>query len=135
MQKDIPMKPSKPNLHDCIAAAAVLALAALALLFGGTLFSAEASSVTVTCDGTVYGVYTLKDVPEEGTTLTVQNRDITLHIHLERNGVSVSGADCPGQDCVKTGKIEKAGQSIVCLPGRIVISLSGGDAEFDFYVG
>ena len=38
-------------------------------------------------------------------------------------------SDCPTQDCVHTGTISRSGQSIVCLPARIVIQLTGGAAD------
>ena len=43
--------------------------------------------------------------------------------------VSVSRAPCAGQDCVRTGAIRRAGQSVVCLPGRFVVELSGTDED------
>ena len=42
------------------------------------------------------------------------------------DGVRVEAADCPTQDCVHTGVISRGGQSIVCLPARIIIRLEGG---------
>ena len=41
----------------------------------------------------------------------------------------VSSSDCPTQDCVRTGTISRGGQSIVCLPARIIIQLTGGAAD------
>ena len=40
-------------------------------------------------------------------------------------GIQVSRSDCPTQDCVHTGTISRSGQSIVCLPARIIIQLEG----------
>ena len=40
-------------------------------------------------------------------------------------------SDCPTQECVHTGKITRSGQSIVCLPARIVVQLEGGAAADD----
>lgn len=42
--------------------------------------------------------------------------------------VRVRTADCPDQVCVLTGWISKAGQSIVCLPGRTVVRVEGGQS-------
>ncbi len=42
------------------------------------------------------------------------------------SAVSVTDSDCPTQDCVHTGGISRAGQSIVCLPEQVVIQLTGG---------
>ena len=45
------------------------------------------------------------------------------------NGLCVLESDCPNQDCVHSGVITRAGQSIVCLPARIVIELHGGSGD------
>ena len=49
--------------------------------------------------------------------------------------VRVSDSDCPGQDCVHTGPISRAGQSIVCLPAQVVISLVGAASDVDAVLG
>ncbi len=49
----------------------------------------------------------------------------TLHVKLTETEVWVDAADCPTQDCVHTGRISRSGQSIVCLPARIIILLEG----------
>lgn len=46
-------------------------------------------------------------------------------------GVHVDRADCPDQACVKTGFINKAGQSIVCVPNQIIIRLVALDGQGD----
>jgi len=45
--------------------------------------------------------------------------------------IRVVESDCPTQDCVHTGEIGRAGQSIVCLPARIIIQLEGEAASGD----
>ena len=51
------------------------------------------------------------------------------------DGLCVSESDCPNQDCVRSGVISKSGQSIVCLPARIVIELQGGSGGVDVILG
>jgi hypothetical protein len=45
--------------------------------------------------------------------------------------IRVVESDCPTQDCVHTGEISRSGQSIVCLPARIIIQLEGGTESGD----
>ena len=45
------------------------------------------------------------------------------------DGLCVSESDCPNQDCVRSGVISKPGQSLVCLPARIVIELQSGSGD------
>jgi len=43
-------------------------------------------------------------------------------------GFHVESASCPDQVCVRSGFINRAGQSIVCVPNQIIISLRSGAA-------
>ena len=55
---------------------------------------------------------------------------------LAENGrVCIKSATCPHQDCVHTGTITRAGQSIVCLPEQVVVQLSGGGSGPDAVLG
>lgn len=47
----------------------------------------------------------------------------TNTVTVSEGAVYMSSADCPDKLCVKQGKIHSAGQSVVCLPNRIVISI------------
>ena len=54
----------------------------------------------------------------------------TLRVSMEpHGGVRVEEADCPTQDCVHTGHISRSGQSIVCLPARVIVRLEGGQKD------
>ena len=46
-------------------------------------------------------------------------------IAVEKGEAFVKTSDCPHGDCVKSGKISKNGQSIVCLPGRMTVTVEG----------
>ena len=39
--------------------------------------------------------------------------------------VYIEESNCPGRDCVHSGSIEKPGRSIVCLPNRVEIRVTG----------
>ena len=59
-----------------------------------------------------------------------------LYVLLLLGGaVSVTQSDCPGQDCVHSGAVSRAGQSIVCLPARIVVELVGAADGYDLVTG
>lgn len=59
------------------------------------------------------------------TQTVVSHNGYTLTIEAGEDGVYVSESDCPTRDCVHTGVITRAGQSIVCLPAQVVIHLEG----------
>ena len=54
---------------------------------------------------------------------------------IEGGEVYLSEADCPTQLCMKTGKIRYAGQSIVCLPHKLAVRITGGASGLDAVTG
>ena len=60
----------------------------------------------------------------ETETRELEIDDGAMLLNLERDGVSVSCADCPTHTCVRTGKITRPGQMIACLPNRVIIKLA-----------
>lgn len=51
---------------------------------------------------------------------------------IEGGAARMEEADCPDLLCVKTGAIRYAGESIVCLPHRVVVTVEQGpDGGFD----
>ena len=66
---------------------------------------------------------------------TVERRGYTLTVAVENGAVRVSESDCPNQDCVHSGAISRAGQSIVCLPARVAVTLEGAASDYDLIAG
>lgn len=56
------------------------------------------------------------------------------HIVIQDNAVYMSDADCPDKLCVHTGTIHKTGETIVCLPHRVVVEITGTTDTFDAVV-
>lgn len=108
---------------------ALLAIASVLLVFGG---NGSPEYVCVKLNGIVTAEYSLDRTGEYE--LSGEN-GITLTLVIEKDGVSVRHAECPDKLCEKTGKISGAGQSIICLPAKISISLEGGSEEIDAAVG
>ena len=53
-------------------------------------------------------------------------------VYLPEKGLYVESSSCPDHICIKTGWINKAGQSIVCVPNEIIVRLfAGGRAGKD----
>lgn len=41
----------------------------------------------------------------------------------------IEEASCPDHICVKSGRVSLEGQTVVCLPNRVVISIEGGQSS------
>lgn len=127
----------RPRPLDAAVAAVVVALAVACawLVWKPAGSSGGALEAVVSVDGV-----TELTVPLAGlspTEHTVQSNGYTLTIMLTDSEVWVESSDCPTQDCVHTGHISRSGQSIVCLPARVVVRLVGGaqDQGLDAVIG
>ncbi|WP_158590860.1 NusG domain II-containing protein [Acutalibacter sp. 1XD8-33] len=50
---------------------------------------------------------------------------IALTVEFSREGARVLSSTCPDKTCQRTGLLSRAGESAVCLPGRVVLRLEG----------
>ncbi|MBE5791998.1 MAG: NusG domain II-containing protein [Clostridiales bacterium] len=87
-----------------------------------------ASEVQVYLDGKLVYAYPLY----EDRTITLTGV-YTNEIEIKDASVRILKSDCPGEDCVHTGWISSAGRSIVCLPNRAEIRITG-QPDVDFVV-
>ena len=121
----------RPNGWDALAAAAVLALAvACAALFWTGGEEIGPLTAVVSANGEPVDRVVLADLsgPEERT---YTSNGYTLRVAFGPESAQVTVSDCPTQDCVHMGEITRGGQSIVCLPARIVVELVGAADGYD----
>ena len=89
------------------------------VLFWG---QADANKVEVKVNGKIVGVYSLSEEQE------IKLKDLGKNTFVIRgNQVEMTKADCPDQYCVKHHPISKNGESIICLPNKVVITIKGKD--------
>ncbi len=75
-------------------------------------------------DGATY------DMPlGEDATLVVESSAGKNVVVVKGGAVCVSEADCPNLDCVHQGEISNAGQQIICLPHKLVVSITDGSGD------
>ncbi len=116
----------RPGLWDALV---VLVVAALAVSCGWTVWDGQDRGTELTAVVSVDGAETERLPLKEaaGTERTIHAGGYTLRLRLTETEIWVESADCPTQDCVHTGHISRGGQSIVCLPARVIIQLEGGE--------
>ena len=77
-------------------------------------------TVTVTVDKAVFGEYPLN----VDRTVEIRTED-TLNVLIIRDGkASVESASCPDGVCSSHRPISRDGESIICLPNKVVITVS-----------
>lgn len=120
-QKQSPI--SRLRRGDIILLMATLILALLLFLGYRLFFQSPGAAVEVTVNGKVSKTLPLdKDTIYKITTGSQGNlHENTLEI---QNGfASITQADCPDKLCVHQKKISKKGETLVCLPHKIVVSV------------
>lgn len=112
----------KFNRFDALVAL-IIALLAVAAALWFYLPRSQSGQLTVVIS--VAGEETRRVPLSDFTETTVTGGSYTLRVSTRDGGVAVTDSDCPTQDCVHTGVISHAGQSIVCLPAQVVVHLEG----------
>ena len=113
----------RPGIWDALVE---LTVAVLAVACAWTVWGGQDESGALTAVVSVDGVETERLALEEAER-TIQAGGYTLRLRLTETEVWVESSDCPTQDCVHTGHISRSGQSIVCLPARVIVRLEGGE--------
>lgn len=106
-----------------IAVLLILALAGLGIV--QYMQRDAGATVTVTVDGKIYGTYALN------TSQTIEFDEDTGYnrIVIQDGHVQMEEADCPDQYCVQHAPIHYNHETIICLPHKLVVEISGGEAS------
>lgn len=113
------MVKEKKRKNDILIALMFIGIALIGIcLF--SLFGTEGDYAVISVDGHEVERYSLsadteKDIVTEGGKI---NRLI-----IEDGKAYISHADCPDKICVSHRKISKEGETIICLPHKLVVSI------------
>jgi hypothetical protein len=109
---------------DIVLVLALLLVAAAAGLFMLVVRDAGAEAVVVQ-DGKEILRLPLNEDTEEVITRGEDSNTVVI-----RGGTArVTEANCPDKTCVHTGEIRYEGQTIVCLPHKLVVKIEGGETS------
>lgn len=111
---------------DIILAAALI-IAGLAMSYILSFGRTAGSELIITCDGEKFASYFL----DENREIVIDRNDHINKVTINNGVVSMSFSDCHGQDCVHQGEISKSGETIICLPNKVVLEIEGGDEKYD----
>lgn len=103
----------------------ILSLVAISLLvlLSITIFREEGDVAVVEVDGVRVGEYSLLINGEfslnNGTNVLV----------IENGTAYLNYSECPDHTCERTGKIRFVGQTIVCLPNKLTVTIKGNSQD------
>lgn len=107
---------------------AVIVIIALAAFVGVNLYgeqNTKDAQAVVTIDGKEYGSYPLA----EDITVKIESENDGFNLLVIEDGAaSVEEASCPDKICVRHKPIDKTGETLVCLPNKVVVEIENGEA-------
>ena len=106
-----------------IAGIAALAVLMLVIFLRSASGSGEAM-LEVTSGSSVIGIYSLNEDRE----ISIEDKNTIV---IENGQVYMAEADCPDKLCVNSKPISSRGQSIVCLPNRVILKIIGAEEPDD----
>ena len=119
----------KRRKRDLLLAAGISLLAGILYVFlrpGGA-----GAWAVVTADGQEIARYALS----EDRTVTIGEENYNI-LTISHGTASVTEVNCGDHTCFNTGEISREGETIVCLPHRLIVRIEGGESlPFDADVG
>ncbi len=118
----------RKTLRNDIVLIAALLLAALLAWSILRLTREKGGEAVVTVDGRLAATIPLSI----DTTLSIGTQQGFLNVVEVSGGrVRVMEADCPDRLCVRQGWIDRDGESIVCLPHKLVVTVRSTEGDLD----
>ncbi len=110
----------KTKRNDIILISVFLAIAVILLAANRWLHHEDGAFVQVTVDSMIYETLPLN----EDSTITIDGYNGGKNtLQIKDSYASITEADCPDKLCQKQKKIRYNGETIVCLPHKIVVSV------------
>lgn len=105
----------------------VLLAAALIVLFIQNLFGKAGANVIIMQDGKIIHEISLENELKGDNVLRIEATDGYNILEITDGTASITEADCPDGLCVKQKAISKQGESLICLPHKLVIIVEGAE--------
>lgn len=110
---------------------AVALLAAVGIRFFYSAGAEKGKGVEITVDGESKAFLPI----DENDNIRIDTDGGYNVITVKDGEVTVTEADCRDQICVEHKKIKKTGETIVCLPHKLVVTITGDEpGDFDAVV-
>lgn len=104
---------------DIVLILMILAVAAAFYLWNRGKAKQGGDVVIVEVDGGEYGRYDLN----EDARIEIHSKNGTNELVIKGGKAHMEQADCPDKYCVDKGEIYQNGETIICLPHRVVIEI------------
>lgn len=120
---------TKPTFWDLAVIGAVLAVAVALIFVPFLLPSGKTVTVSLRSADSTEVVYE-GDLSRDNR-FELENNGIKLTVVIRNGEAWVEKSGCADGVCINSGRISRAGQSIICAPAGLVISVGGGGSDDD----
>lgn len=87
-------------------------------------------TVLIEKNGELFGTYSLFENKEINVP-AFDSVGTDLQVSIKDGSVRVTESGCANQICVKHSAINQAGESIICLPNRVIVKIEGEGGGYD----
>lgn len=98
--------------------AIIAGISALVVMFAQ---SGAGASVRVTVDGALYGEYSLS----KEQSIFIESASGYNRLLIKNGSAYMAEADCPDKYCMDYKPVSRGGETIICLPHRLVVEVTG----------
>ncbi len=120
---------NKKTRNDIILVAVILVIAAAGLLFVNSTRQ-QGQYAVVKIDGEEFCSFSLEESIEKEL-VTGDEKQFTNTLVIEEGQARISQANCPDKLCCQYRPVSRSGETIVCLPHRLVIEIRAEKADSD----
>lgn len=113
--------------NDIILIVSIILIAVTGLILFNVLSKKENIVALVYCDENLVEEIDINSNNE----YIIKGKLSDVKIIVEDNSIFILESECSDQICVHQGKINKAGQTITCLPNKVYIKLVGSEEGVD----
>lgn len=107
--------------NDLILILGIICIAAFAYLLHERMQNVDDGIVVVKVDGEEKGTYRLSEEQ------TIEINGGTNILQIKEGKADMTEADCPDKLCVHQKAVSKNGESIICLPNKVVIEVKSSE--------
>ena len=102
----------------------IVMLAIVLLLSAPQGLTSQARVAVLTSDGRTIFTRPIAELQSEGS-FTHESQGYHYLIAYGNGQIRFATADCPDQVCVRTGWVERNGQVAACVPGHLILKITG----------
>lgn len=99
---------------------AIILVTFILLSAGFRLTQRDGRTVRITCNDNILGDYPLDENNEINVPYSNKGYNI---VSINNGSAGVTDADCPDHICVRHPSISSTGETIVCLPHKLVVKI------------